>query len=387
MMRPVPLGLYRTERAREPVEPLPTLSASELANGGPIARAFLDERRLLPCRNVVLLQGDGGTGKSLLALQLAVAVATGTTWIGIHVGQGNVVYLSAEEDEWETGNRLREIADADNIDIAGQAAGLRVCSLAGQDAILAAEEARGRLKATPLLGRLVGVLEMYRPKLIVVDNLADTFGGNEISRTQAKQFVGILRNLAIRFDATVLLLGHPSVTGINSGSGTSGSTAWSNSVRARLYLKRVKEADAEPDETIRLLETMKSNYSARGQPIGLQWVAGRFVRRDPPKPFDGVTLAHLEKVQAAFAAGRYRVSDQARDWGGYAVAGILDLDVGRGLGAKERSAEQNRARSNVKQVLATWVRNRALFVIDGTDAKREPTTFYSTSEGQNDRLV
>jgi hypothetical protein len=36
---------------------------------------------LIPGRNVTLLSGDGGTGKSLLSLQLAAAVATGGSWL------------------------------------------------------------------------------------------------------------------------------------------------------------------------------------------------------------------------------------------------------------------------------------------------------------------
>ena len=68
------------------------------------------------------------------------------------------------------------------------------------------------------------------------------------------------------------------------------------------------------------------------------------------------------------------------------MATILDMDVGRGIGAKERTAEQNRARGNVKQVLATWVRNKALFIVPGFDAKREKTNFYSTREGENGLL-
>ena len=49
-------------------------------------RLFLDKDHLLPLRNVVLLGGDGGTGKSLAALQLALACATALPdWIGIGV--------------------------------------------------------------------------------------------------------------------------------------------------------------------------------------------------------------------------------------------------------------------------------------------------------------
>jgi hypothetical protein len=372
--------------SRNPDQPLPTVVAATLASGNPPPRQFLDAACLLPARNVTLLSGDGGTGKSLLALQLALATSTASNWIGIEVSSGPVVYLSAEEDQDETHARLAEICNAEEIDLA-EAFTLNMIFMPGQDAVLAHEDKGARLVTTPLFRRLAATLEGIEPALLVLDNLADVFGGNENSRTLAKHFIGILRSLAIRHDCTVLLLGHPSLTGLNSGSGSSGSTAWSNSVRSRLYLR--KDADAhgfEADRTRRLLETKKINYGPGSPPIGLAWERGRFVRRDPPKPFDDVTVADLERVQAAFAEGRYRANDQATDWGGYVVATVLDLDVGRGLGAKERSAEQNRARENVKQVLATWVRNKALFIVKGLDAKREPTTFFSVREDRDGLL-
>jgi hypothetical protein len=74
--------------------------------------------------------------------------------------------------------------------------------------------------------------------------------GNENDRAQARQFIGMLRGLAIRHECAVLLLSHPSVAGIASGGGSSGSTAWNNSVRSRLYLSRVVGNDgfeANPD--------------------------------------------------------------------------------------------------------------------------------------------
>jgi len=58
--------------------PLPTLeivNAQSLAGKEPPSREWLIQG-LIPAREITMLSGDGGTGKSLLALQLAVAVAT-----------------------------------------------------------------------------------------------------------------------------------------------------------------------------------------------------------------------------------------------------------------------------------------------------------------------
>jgi hypothetical protein len=71
--------------------------ASELAGKPVPAREWLVPD-LIPHRTVTLLSGDGGTGKSLLALQLAVAAATGGRWVGRETTEGSVLYLSAEDD-------------------------------------------------------------------------------------------------------------------------------------------------------------------------------------------------------------------------------------------------------------------------------------------------
>jgi RecA-family ATPase len=88
-----------------------------------------------------------------------------------------------------------------------------------------------------------------------------------------------------------LLTSHPSLTGISSGSGLSGSTAWNASVRSRLYFKRaVTEKYEEPDPDLRVLEVMKANYGPVGETITVRWTNGLFL------PVTGA--GSLEKIAA-----------------------------------------------------------------------------------------
>ena len=119
----------------------------------------------------------------------------------------------------------------------------------------------GIVRETPIWRELVAIVEKDRPRLVILDTLADVFAGNEIARQEARQFVGLLRGLAIAEETAVVLLAHPSLAGMANGSGTSGSTAWSNSVRSRLYLETIKGDDGrEIDADLRVLRTKKSNY-------------------------------------------------------------------------------------------------------------------------------
>jgi RecA-family ATPase len=229
---------------------------------------------LIPGGEITLLSGDGGTGKSLLALQLAVATAAALPWIGTHPATGRAMFISAEDDAKELHRRLADIVRAQGIQFS-DLGDLSVLSLAGEDAILAVPTARdGPLTPTALFRAVEAAVEKQQPIFLVLDTLADLFGGNEIVRVQARQFIGMLRGLALRRNLTILLISHPSQSGIASGEGTSGSTGWNNSVRSRLYLARSKEDDLSD---ARVLTTKKANYGRVGDTSILRWREGVFV--------------------------------------------------------------------------------------------------------------
>ena len=264
---------------------------------------------LIPSSTVTLFSGDGGTGKSLVALQLATSTALARPWLGLPVHEGKAVYLSAEDDKSELHRRLADIAHAENVNL-GDIENLKLRSLAGEDALLALLGNGGALEPTPLLAAIEELLERDKPDLLVLDTLADYFAGNENDRAQARQFVGILRGLAIRHKCAVFMLAHPSLTGLNSGTGTSGSTGWNNSVRSRLYLSRVKQDGYEANPDTRVLQTMKSNYARIGAEIALTWQNGVFVADAPVTGLD--RMAASAKAERLFLTFLRQLDEQGR---------------------------------------------------------------------------
>jgi RecA-family ATPase len=233
---------------------------------------------------VTLLQGDGATGKSLLALMLAVATAHGASWIGLEpVKRGPAVYLSAEDELPELHRRLDNITQHMGVSLA-DFSDLHLIPLAGEDAVLAAPFGRSNIiETTQLWVALQKSVAEIKPRLVVLDTLADLFAGEENQRSQVRQFISMLRKLALEHDLCVLLLGHPSLEGLRSGSGTSGSTGWNNSVRSRLYFERVFITEGnkvvEQDEDVRELTVKKANYGRKAEPVRLKWVDGVFERQ------------------------------------------------------------------------------------------------------------
>lgn len=230
---------------------------------------------MIPARNVCLLYGDGGTGKSLLSLQLACAVATGSEWLGIQVAEGSAIFISAEDERAELHRRLVDISTSSGCALPDR---LALRSLAGEDALLAdLDREGGGLKPTELFTKLETATAQIKPRLVVLDTLSDLFPGNENDRALTRQFVGQLRGLALRQNVTVLVLAHPSRSGMSSGSGDSGSTAWSNSVRSRLYLTRCLRDGVEANPDARILSTKKMNYGPTGLQRSLTYQEGVFV--------------------------------------------------------------------------------------------------------------
>jgi RecA-family ATPase len=88
---------------------------------------------------------------------------------------------------------------------------------------------------------------------------------------------------------------HPSLQGIASGSGISGSTAWHGAFRFRQYLKSAPVDDGEPpDNNLRQIEFKKNQYGPSGDVIVLRYQRGLFL------PVGGTST--LEKLAAEQAA-------------------------------------------------------------------------------------
>jgi RecA-family ATPase len=263
---------------------------------------------LVPGKNVTLLSGDGGTGKSLVALQLAVSVAASRAWLGRPVEDGRVIYISAEDDAEELHRRTADIVKAEGLTFRDLSR-LTIRSLAGEDALLAVETAVS-LAATALMQEIHDAADTAPPKLIVLDTLADLYPANENDRAKVRAFVSMLRGLSLRHRCAVLLLSHPSLAGMSSGSGASGSTAWNNSVRSRLYLERVVQDGYEADPDKRVLSTKKANYGRTGGQLLMRWQDGAFKAEGERTGLDA--MADNAKAERVFLSLLAEFTSQGR---------------------------------------------------------------------------
>lgn len=228
---------------------------------------------MIPAGRLTLFSGDGGTGKTLLSQQLATACTTGTQWFGLDVEQCPVVALWGEDDGDELHRRQEQINEALGVESA-DLHNARFISGVETDCTLWTKSGR----ATDMLKLLVEMCMDLRPGLVIIDNAAAVYMGNELVRSEVTAFCRALeREVCHPTGTAVLLPSHPSRAGMASGDGLSGSTAWNAAVRSRIYLRR--RAKTEPDHEGpdgRVLEVQKANYAQAGGKTLLRYDSGIF---------------------------------------------------------------------------------------------------------------
>jgi RecA-family ATPase len=265
-------------------------------------------RDRVPLNQAGLFSGEGGTGKSIIELQKNVAHVTGKDWLGSMPEPGPAIYLAAEDDEDEIHIRLAAIAKHYGVSFKDLTkGGLHILPLLGQDATLCAVDKNGAIETTALYRQIYEAAGDIRPKNISVDTLSRAFAGSEIDRRQVYAFAMHMQALAKVAEGSVTVLSHPSLQGINSGSGISGSTAWHGAFRFRQFLKGVNEQEND----LRELEFKKNQYGPRGETIALRYQRGLFLPEAGMGNLD--KLARQAQAEEVFLDLLKRLTDQGRN--------------------------------------------------------------------------
>ena len=167
--------------------------------------------QVLPARSLCLLVGRSGTAKTFLALDMALAVASGRPWHGHQVRKGPVIYVAAEG--WSgLGSRIRAWKARHNQ--IGQHVGVQFL----QDAV------------DPLDGGQIGrLLHQLRqrpepPALIIIDTWSKCLAagsGDEDKAKDVNRAIVELTRFVQELGATILLLHHEGHAVKGRGRGSS----------------------------------------------------------------------------------------------------------------------------------------------------------------------
>jgi hypothetical protein len=317
----------------------------------------------IPLRHVCLYTGEGAAGKSINVLQLCVCHALNCVdaerqreWLGVTPRAGKAIFMDAEDEHDVIWRRLNSILEYYKSSYEEIAPHLEIITMVDdEDVALARVNIKtGKLQTTIRYDKLYEMAGDLKPVMIGIASAADVFIGAEQVRSEVQQFVHYMRRLAIVADGAVNLIAHPSLTGINTGTGISGSTAWHNSVRARIYLKTVKNDDGH-DEGLREITFMKNQYGELGESLILKWQNGLFL------PIEGQDIS---------ASSRHAV---ARNVFLRILRRFLSLGMNAGptngtsyapfLFAKEREARENGCGKEIlAQAMRTLMENKKILV-------------------------
>ena len=170
--------------------------------------------------------GPSNTGKTFIALDMAMSIAAGTDWHGHKVRQGAVLYL-ATEGSFSFKNRMAALKDdrglMDNVPLIARA---DMVNLLDKEAEL------GELAALA-----DEIIEQHGPlRLIVVDTLARAMaGGNENAPDDMGKLLNNVEGLRQGTDAFVLLIHH---TGKDETKGARGHSSLKGAADTILLLSK-----------------------------------------------------------------------------------------------------------------------------------------------------
>ena len=265
----------------------------ELEDGTPARywQGWLIER-WLPRSCVAMLTGDGGVGKSRLALQLAWALSGDGQWLG-EAGQmpGNgadygagfeplgpttIVYATWEDSPAQIRGRLYWLEQSGK---GGNGENFKIADMRSRGHLWAANQHNAVPGLTAAGETLRQAVERHDARLLVIDTLGVANGASEIDRAQVGAFFADWAAWADESDCTVLLIAHPPKT---AGVVYSGSTGILGGVRAMWNIESVRRdcqgdcgsprnCKCEPANAYRLVNA-KQNYSERTDSV---WLTNR----------------------------------------------------------------------------------------------------------------
>ena len=178
---------------------------------------------VLTRRSLTLFAGDGGTGKSLLCLQMQVAAALGRDWLGLQMpGKINSFAFYCEDDEEEIHRRLFDILRQSQSSFSDLGGRVRFISRVGEEnemVVFKGYKDSAKATRTALFHQVEDEVKDWGAQIVIIDTAADAFAGNENIRPQVRAFVNLVRRLALINNGGVILNSHPSKSAMQDGSG------------------------------------------------------------------------------------------------------------------------------------------------------------------------
>lgn len=271
-----------------------------------LARDVRTGRGAMPATGVAILAAAGGAGKSYATIGLALAVATGTPWLGVMRPErpGRVLIVSAEDPAIEIRRRVYAIARAygiasipdDSVDI-----------IDVHDVHMPLLESdRGTITPTVHAAALATLVRQRGPySLSIVDPVARISGASiDADNAAATALITQLEAISTAGGGLVVAVHHTGQTarraGITDATALRGATGLGDGARMVMVLTVERIAGHDTDEASRSLSELvsvtlaKVNHVRRWEPI-----AARRDEHGVLVPMDAIDLEMVTQAREA----------------------------------------------------------------------------------------
>ena len=257
---------------------LRVLEVADLTEPGP---RLWRVRNLVPESYPTSVYGDGGQGKSLIALAVGTVVTTGRSFLGMPTIKGKTLYLDWELDPEEFTRRAYQVARGMGMD--GPPVDLLYANVS--------------LPLLQIKGALENEVRTRGIEFLIIDSLGAAAGGNPNAAELVIPTFQMLRDLG----KASLVIDHQSK--LQEGQHYENKTAYGNAYKGFLSRSvwQIEKGESEDQHTLELLmRPKKANFGPLVDPVGVR------IR------FAGATI-YIEHVQAADVpglAGKLPIGDQ-----------------------------------------------------------------------------
>lgn len=336
----------------------------------------------LPRGVVSLFAAHGGTGKSTTALMLGVCTALGRPLFGVATVQCKTLFVSLEDSAHIVRHRVAFICRTWGIN-PSELVGTLLIVDGTENPELFSANGRADGVTTPTYKALEAIVRATDIGLLVVDNASDAFGGDEIQRRQVRAFIRALVEVASLKNCAVMLLSHVDKTTSRArksdgGEGYSGSTAWHNSARSRLFMTRSEDG-------LLTIEHQKNNMGKCREPITLIWSEGGLPKlQEHGSNWDEITLQQQGRVDDLKAAALLKLIAEYESRQQYASPAPTARTNVHTLMQSDPLFQKLKLKSNdTKRIVTQCHRGNWLTILDYKSHDRKPRQRWTlTAEGR-----
>ena len=259
---------------------------------------------------VGLLLAPGGTGKTYALAQLAVAVATGTKWLGTYQAEkGRVLFALGEEDAEELHRRIHYTAKdlgLDEYERAELARNLTVLGLSGRSLAMLGRNANGEPEPSKWFHEWRTSLAAAGPWRCLLLDPWSRWGGHDVEtdNSAATRGVELLEELTqLEGSPTVLVAHHTRKPKEGEKGGNADSSRGASALvdGARWACNLVRDNDMDEEVAFLRLRVTKTNYTAPSNELHLRRDKSSGVMR-PLTPAEQAALADSKKPDESTTA-------------------------------------------------------------------------------------